>query len=273
MRTLFGIIFSLWLALPALADDTITVTCTFETQLYSSQADNNSGSQTSPTITSAARRMIWWSDSTWIDSVDAVITPGDQCVEAFFQLYFYSMAGTGDDSIFYYPMWKIPLKEYTYADSASAAASNGFNPANDSTPTWNDWANDNLEWGTAGCNSTQDLSGSTNYFNQGDGTGADRTAAWSDAWLKTGGTTYNAFDTVAIPATYVNIAYAANSGVGIYGALYNAFTATFSTAETNSLRAARLTVIYATPGGGGGGETGQGNQHTANSHTGNRHGG
>lgn len=51
-----------------------------------------------------------------------------------------------------------------------------FKPWVESTATWNDWDGPNSEWGTAGCDNTND----SGVDNSGDGTGDDRTATAFD---------------------------------------------------------------------------------------------
>lgn len=83
-------------------------------------------------------------------------------------LYCYGGANSADVSV--YRVFK-PWNEGTLVGSDPADAAEG-----EGVVTWDDWSNDDEEWTTAGCESTDD-GGSDN---SGDGTGADRKATAED---------------------------------------------------------------------------------------------
>jgi len=91
----------------------------------------------------------------------------DQVIDsAIMSLYCYSEDGVTDVNIGAYRVFK----NWTEGDE------DGVND-DDGDATWNDWRSDDLEWGIAGCNQTNDAG----VENSGDGTGDDKTATAEDS--------------------------------------------------------------------------------------------
>lgn len=85
--------------------------------------------------------------------------------------------------------------------------------------TWNDWINPDSEWGTAGCDSTND-SGSDN---SGDGTGDDRKATAEDTYSFTAndGAGWHDFDITSLVQGWVDGSMASNGVILISDANSN----------------------------------------------------